>query len=517
MSSKPSSASSPLRLNGFVFFSSALSIGVLGLLTVLNPQASEHWLQVAQAQVSAAFGWWYMLLIVACLGFVLWLAFSRYGSIRLGHNEESPAFAYVPWVSMLFSAGIGIALLYYGAYEPLDHFLTPPGQQGGTVAASREAMVLTFLHWGLHGWALYALVGVALGYFAYRRNLPLALRSALYPIFGERIHGQIGDMVDGFGILATLVSMVTNLGIGALVVQSGLSYLFKVPDTPQTLVMIVLVMMVVATIGVVAGVEKGIAWLSNLNVRLLCLLLLFVLVTGPTLHLLDGLVQNTGDYLASFVRKSFDIYLNQPDGRDWLGSWTLFYWAWWIAWAPFVGLFVARISRGRTIREVILGVLLIPLGFTLAWLSIFGNTAIDLVLNHGQAVLGEVAKADAAMTLFKLLEYLPWAPYVAGAAVVIGFVLFLTPVDSGTLMIANLCTRRVDGGVEDGHDAPIWLRVFWAVVITVVSIGLLLAGNFRAMQTAVVLCGLPFSFTLAFYMVGLLRALRTDPDAPHRH
>ncbi len=515
-STSPPLPSSPLRLNGFVFLSSAVSIGVLGLLTVLNPQASEHWLQVAQAQVSAAFGWWYMVLMVACLCFVAWLAFSRHGRIRLGHNEESPAFGYVPWVSMLFSAGIGIALLYYGAYEPLDHFLLPPDQPGGTVSAAREAMMLTFLHWGLHGWALYALVGVALGYFAYRRDLPLALRSALYPVFGERVHGTIGDMVDGFGILATMISMVTNLGIGALVVQSGLVYLFHVPNTPQVLVVIVLVMMVVATIGVVAGVEKGIAWLSNLNVRLLCLLLLFVLVTGPTLHLLDGLVQNTGDYLASFVGKSFDIYLNQPDGRAWLGSWTLFYWAWWIAWAPFVGLFVARISRGRTIREVILGVLLIPLGFTLAWLSIFGNTAIDLVLNHGQAVLGEVARTDAAMTLFKLLEYLPGAPYVAGAAVVIGFVLFLTPVDSGTLMIANLCTRRVDGGVEDGHDAPIWLRVFWAAVITVVSIGLLLAGNFSAMQTAVVLCGLPFSFTLAFYMIGLVRALRTDPEAPPR-
>ena len=516
MSSLAHPKRSPLRLNRFVFFSSSVSIGILGALTVFFPEASEHWLQWAQAEVSAAFGWWYMLLIVACLGFVLWLAFSPYGRIRLGHNEESPAFGYVAWVSMLFSAGIGIALLYYGAYEPLDHFLNPPGQPGGTVAAGREAMVLTFLHWGLHGWALYALVGVALGYFAYRRDLPLALRSALYPIFGERIHGRIGDMVDGFGILATLISMVTNLGIGALVVQSGLVYLFHIPDTPQVLVAIVLVMMAVATIGVVAGVEKGIAWLSNLNVRLLCGLLLFVLVTGPTLHLFDGLIQNTGDYLGAFVRKSFDMYLNDPKGREWMGSWTLFYWAWWIAWAPFVGLFVARISRGRTIREVIMGVLLIPLGFTLAWLSIFGNTAIDLVLNHGQAVLGEVAQHDAAMTLFKLLEYLPGAPYVAGAAVVIGFVLFLTPVDSGTLMIANLCTRRVDDGVEDGHDAPIWLRVFWAVGITVASVGLLLAGNFSAMQTAVVLCGLPFSFILAFYMWGLLKALRTDPDAPRR-
>jgi len=510
MSTPASAPHAPLRLNVFVFLSSAATTGVLGLLTVLYPKASEHWLQWAQARVSAAFGAWYMVLVVACLAFVVWLAGSRYGRIRLGRDDEAPAFGYVSWVAMLFSAGIGIALLYYGAYEPLDHFLAPPSQPGGTVAAAREAMALTFLHWGLHGWALYALVGVTLAYFAYRRGQPLALRSALYPLFGERAHGRIGDMVDGFGILATLVSMVTNLGIGALVIQSGLVYLFGIPATPHVLVLIVLAMMAVATVGVVSGIEKGIAWLSNLNVILLCALLLFVLVTGPTLHLLDGMVQNTGDYLAGFVHKSFDMYLNDAPARAWLGNWTLFYWAWWIAWAPFVGLFVARISRGRSVREVVLGVLLIPLGFTLAWLSIFGNTAIDLVLNHGQAVLGEVARADAAMTLFKLLEYLPWAPYVAGAAVVIGFVLFLTPVDSGTLMIANLCTRRVEGETEAGHDAPIWLRVFWAVVITVVSIGLLLAGNFGAMQTAVVLCGLPFSFTLVFYMAGLLRALRTD-------
>ncbi|MFT0137321.1 BCCT family transporter [Alcanivoracaceae bacterium MT1] len=499
------------RLNRLVFSGSAISIGVLGVLTVMYPQASERWLVKAQAWVSAALGWWYMLVIVVCLVFVLWLAFSRYGRIRLGQDDERPQFGYLAWVSMLFSAGIGIPLLYYGAYEPLDHFLHPPGQSGGTVSASREAMALTFLHWGVHGWALYALVGVALGYFAYRRNLPLALRSTLYPLFGNRVHGLVGDMVDSFGILATLISMVTNLGIGALVIQSGLSYLFGLSPTPHMLVLIVLVMMSVATVAVVSGVEKGIAWLSNLNVRLLCVLLLFVLVTGPTFHLFDGLIQNTGDYLASFVGKSFDMYLNDPEGRIWLGDWTLFYWAWWIAWTPFVGLFVARISRGRTIREVVMGVMLIPLGFTLAWLSIFGNAAIDLVLNKGQAVLGEVSSTDAAMTLFKLLEYLPGSPWVAGASVVIGFVLFLTPVDSGTLMIANLCSHEREHTGGPPEDAAVWLRVFWSAVIAVVSIGLLLAGNFDAMQTAVVLCGLPFSLILVFYVIGLFRDLRKEP------
>jgi choline/glycine/proline betaine transport protein len=236
-------------------------------------------------------------------------------------------------------------------------------------------------------------------------------------------------------------------------------------------------------------------------------LLLFVLVCGPTLHLFDGITQNVGDYLSSFVESSFNLYL-YGTARKWLGDWTLFYWAWWIAWAPFVGMFIARISRGRTLRELVLGVLLIPLGFTLAWLSIFGNTAIDLVLNHGATELEQVAQADPPMALFKLLEYLPYTRVVAGITVLIGFVLFLTPVDSGTLMIANLSIR--DGGTSE--DAPIWLRVFWAATTTVVSIGLLYAsgGDFSAMQMAVVLCGLPFSVVLLLYMRGLLNALREE-------
>lgn len=498
---------SRVRLNPPVFFCSAAAILLLGVLTVVYPQAAAAWLNRMQDGISRTFGWYYMLVMVASLVFVLWLATSRYGRVRLGKDDERPAFGYASWISMLFSAGIGIALIYYGAYEPLDHFLAPPQGVGGTAEAARQAMAITFLHWGLHGWALYALMATALGYFAYRRDLPLALRSALHPLFGERIHGWIGHAVDGFGILVTLVSMVTNLGIGALLLNSGLHYLFDIPNTPHVLTMLVIVMMVVATLAAVVGVEKGIAILSDLNVRLLCALLLFVLICGPTVHLLDGMVQNTGDYLASFVGNSFNLYL-YGSSRKWLGEWTLFYWAWWIAWAPFVGMFIARISRGRTIREVIFGVLLIPLGFTLAWLSIFGNTAIELVFNHGASDLGAVALADPPMALFKLFEYLPMPRIVAGVTVIIGFVLFLTPVDSGTLMIANLSTR----GGEGEDDAPQWLRIFWAVVTTVVSIGLLYAsgGDFTAMQTAVVLCGLPFSVVVVLYMVSLTKALAND-------
>ncbi|MDU7768545.1 MAG: BCCT family transporter, partial [Serratia marcescens] len=341
----PSLDEEPVRLNVPVFFGSAAVILLLGTLVVLFPSASKLWLNAAQSWVADVFGWYYMLLMVACMAFVFWLALSRFGHIRLSQDDEPPQFSYPSWVAMLFSSGIGIALVYYGAYEPLDHFLSPPEGSGGTVQAARQAMALTFLHWGLHGWALYALIATALAYFAYCRGLPLALRSALYPIFGERTHGCVGHLVDSFGILVTVISMVTNLGIGALLVNSGLFYLFDIPQSTGVLLALIVVMMVVATLAAVTGVEKGIAMLSNINVGFLCLLLLFVFFAGPTLNLLNGMLQNLGDYLTSLVSRSFDMYL-YGKARQWQGAWTLFYWAWWVAWAPFVGLFIARISKG---------------------------------------------------------------------------------------------------------------------------------------------------------------------------
>ncbi|KAJ9430527.1 choline/glycine/proline betaine transport protein [Candidatus Pantoea symbiotica] len=492
----------PIRVNFAVFLSSASVILVLAFMIVLYPSASQKWLNHAQLWVADMFGWYYMLLMVVCMVFVFWLALSRFGQLKLGHEDEKPQFGYASWVAMLFSAGIGIALVYYGAYEPLDHFLQPPEGQGGTVEAARQAMAITFLHWGLHGWALYALIATALAWFAYRRDLPLALRSALYPLFGKRIHGWIGHLVDSFGILVTVISMVTNLGIGALLVNSGLNYLFHIPQNIHVLMILIVVMMIVATLAAVTGVEKGIAMLSNINVGFLCLLLLFVFVAGPTMTLVNGMMQNVGDYLTSIVGKSFDLYL-YGKARQWQGAWTLFYWAWWVAWAPFVGLFIARISKGRTIRELIFGVLLIPLGFTLAWLSLFGNTAISLVLEGGHAILGEIALSDPPMAVFKMFEYLPFTQVVAGFTILISFVLFLTPVDSGTLMIANLSSKG--GSVND--DAPAWLRIFWACVTTLVCAGLLYAGSFSAMQTAVVLCGLPFSIVIVLYMASLYKDL----------
>ena len=499
-----------VRVNGWVFYTSTVLILLLTAILIISPQEAGLMLGVSQAWLSKSFGWYYMLVIAAYLVFVVSLAFSSYGKLKLGSKDDTPDFSYGAWAGMLFSSGIGISLLYFGASEPLDHYFNPPEGAAANNGAARQALQLTFLHWGLHGWAIYALVGLSVAYFAYRHNQPLALRSALYPLMGERwVKGAAGHVVDGFGMFVTLLGLVTNLGIGSLQVSSGLENLFGMDHNNTNLLIVIIVMSTVSTIAAVSGVENGIRRLSNLNIVLFSCLLIFVLLCGPTLHLLNALVQNTGDTLNGIVLKTFDLYVYEGDAyktEHWMGLWTLFYWAWWISWAPFVGMFIARISRGRTVRELVSGVLLIPLGFTLAWLSIFGNSALDLVLNHGAVELGKTALEQPSMALYQLLEYYPASKVVIGVSIFVGFVLFLTPADSGAVMMANLSCKG--GNVDD--DAPHWLRIFWSAVITMVTIGLLFAGNFEAMQTMVVLAGLPFSVVLVLFMFGLNKAMRRD-------
>ncbi|CAM3653917.1 Osmo-independent choline transporter BetT1 [Pseudomonas reidholzensis] len=499
-----------VRVNRVVFITSALLILVLTALLIAVPEKAGDVLNVAQTWLTRSFGWYYMLVIGGYLVFVIVLAFSNFGKLKLGGKDDKPDFSYGAWAGMLFSSGIGISLLYFGASEPLDHYFNPPEGAAASHEAARQALQLTFLHWGLHGWAIYALVGLAVGYFAYRHNQPLALRSALYPLMGERwVKGGAGHAVDIFGMFVTLLGLVTNLGIGSMQVASGLEYLFGMDHSKTNLLIVILVMATVATVAAVSGVENGIRRLSNLNIVLFSGLLIFVLLAGDTLHLLNGFVQNTGDYLNGIVLKTFDLYVYEGEGdksERWLGLWTVFYWAWWISWGPFVGMFIARISKGRTVRELVAGVLLIPLGFTLAWLSIFGNTALDLVMNHGAVELGKTALEQPSMSIYQLLEFFPAAKVVIGVAVFVGFVLFLTPADSGAVMMANLSCK---GGQVD-EDAPHWMVVFWSVVITLVTIGLLFAGNFAAMQTMVVLAGLPFSVVLVLFMFGLYKAMKQD-------
>lgn len=498
--------SQPVRLNKAVFWGAALIIVLFSSMVLLFPQQASATLGRAQSWASATFGWYYMLVVAFYLGFVLFIALSRYGDIKLGPDHAQPDFSYGTWAAMLFSAGIGSELLFFGASEPLDHLLQPPQGVPGSADAARDGMVLTMMHWGLHGWGIYTLVAMALAYFAYRHNLPLALRSAFYPLIGDRINGPIGHAVDIFGIVGTMFGLATSLGIGVMQINSGISWLTGIAQSHTMQVVLIIIVMGAATLSAVTGVDKGIRRLSEANMLLALLMFCFVLFAGPTGHLLNTLVQNFGDYFTRLPAKTFDLYAYSGSSKDaWLGSWTVFYWAWWIAWSPFVGMFIARISRGRTLREFVIGVLLIPMGFTLAWLSVFGNSALSL-FQHGMKTLGDVALSDPAQAVYHMLATYPMATPVIVLAVAICLIFFVTSADSGALVVANLSCA----GDSGSQDAPNWLRIFWAAAVCILTLSLLFAGDYTALQTAVVLSALPFSLVLVLFVVAMYRALHHE-------
>ncbi|GAB0150200.1 MULTISPECIES: choline BCCT transporter BetT [Marichromatium] len=498
----------PLEVNRTVFIASAALTALLIAITMLFPARTEALLGLALGWVSDHFGWYYMLALAAYSGFVLFIALSRYGDIRLGPDHATPDFNYVTWAAMLFSAGIGIDLLFFGASEPLAHFLTPPGgAETALQPAERAAIAQTFLHWGVHGWGLYALMGMALAYFAYRHKMPLALRSALVPLIGrKRAAGWIGHTVDTFGVVCTLFGIATSLGIGVLQANAGMTHIFGIESSKLVQAAIIVTVIILAGLSAISGVERGVRRLSEINMGFATLLLIALLLMGPTLYLLNGLVQNIGDYFQGLIGKTFDVYAyDGAEGASWKAGWTVFFWAWWLAWSPFVGLFIARISRGRTLREFVLGAMFIPLGFIFAWFSIFGNSAIDLV-NNGAVELGEIAVNDPAMGLFAFFDHYPAASLWSGLAVVLGLIFFITSADSGALVLANLSTK----GLTSEQDAPIWLRLFWAALTGLITLGLLFAGGFNSLQSVVVVSALPFSVILLLFMWSLHYSLRQE-------
>ncbi|MBB3232318.1 choline BCCT transporter BetT [Halomonas stenophila] len=495
------------RINRTVFHGSVAGILVFLVLTMTFTQEAGAFFDAGLAWVNDTFGWYYMLAAVAYLAFVVVIGCSRVGSIRLGPDHSRPEFSLVSWASMLFAAGIGIDLLFFCVAEPLSHYLTPPDMAPESAAAMRAAVPQTFLHWGLSGWGMYVLMGMALAYFSYRHRLPLAIRSALYPLLGKRINGPIGNAVDITAVISTVFGIATSLGIGVMQLNYGLTFMFGIPESLATQVVLIVLVVILATISVVTGVEKGIRRLSEFNMGLAAALLLFVLFQGDTLHLLDALVLNAGDYLGNFVGSSFDTYaFAGEDAQQWKGWWTIFFWGWWIAWTPFVGLFLARISRGRTIREFVIGALLIPLGFMMAWMSIFGNSGIEMVANQGLVELGEQALNAPQTTIYTFLEQYPYIGITASVVTLLGIVFFVTSADSGALVLANFTSILSDVN----HDAPIRLRIFWSVAIGLVTVALLMAGGLSALQSAVVITALPFSLVIFAIMAGMTRALRLE-------
>ncbi|NBC34003.1 MAG: BCCT family transporter [Alphaproteobacteria bacterium] len=488
-------------INGPVFFGSAILIFAFVVFGASAPELAGTVFSAVQSWITDTFGWFYVLAVAIFVVFSVALALSAYGQVRLGPDDSRPEFSNTAWFAMLFSAGMGIGLMFFGVAEPLMHFSSPAVGAGGTISAAREAMKTTLFHWGIHAWAIYAVIGLALAYFCFRHGLPLTIRSALYPLIGDRIHGPIGHAADIFAVLGTMFGVATSLGLGVLQINAGLSYVFGVPDSITVQLILIAIITLLATISVVAGLDAGIRRLSEINLYLALALVLFVLAVGPTLFLLQATVQNLGAYLSDLVTKTFTLYAYEPN--VWIGGWTLFYWAWWIAWSPFVGMFIARVSRGRTIREFITGVLFVPVGFTAVWMTVFGNSAISLDLGVAVGSLTDAVDTDVATALFVFLEYFPLSGIVSVVATILVVTFFVTSSDSGSMVIDTITA----GGDQ---DPPVWQRIFWATTEGLVAAVLLLTGGLAALQTAAIAAALPFTLVMLVVCWGLMRGLRVE-------
>ncbi len=492
-------------LNPPVTIASLLVVGILLVYGGFWPDHAANLFGEVQTWMLQTFGWLYVIAVAIFLLAALYFALSRYGTIRLGPDDSEPAFSFSAWSAMLFAAGIGVGLMFFGVAEPMSHYANPPVGEGGTIAAQKEAMVSTLFHWGITAWGIFATVGLALGYFGYRYNLPLTIRSGLYPLFKERINGPIGHAVDTFAIVGTMFGIATSLGLGVMQMNSGLNYVFGVPKSLVVQVVIIFLVMAVASVSVVAGLDKGVRRLSEINLLTALVLLLFVLVMGPTIYLVRALLQNTAMYLSELFPRTLETfaYETSQSTRNWFEEWTLFYWAWWISWSPFVGMFIARISRGRTIREFVFGVLLVPTALTAIWMTVFGNTGFWIDSHEANGALAAAVAADIDTALFEFLGYFPLSLVTSVIAIILIAVFFITSADSGSLVLDTIAS----GGAE---ETPPIQRVFWCFLLAAIAAVLLVAGGLTALQTAMTASALPFIFVILALVVGLAKGLAAD-------
>ncbi|MCB7136528.1 BCCT family transporter [Cellulosimicrobium marinum] len=495
------------RPYGPVFYPAAGLILLFVLTTVLFTDAVTSVMETLQQDVIGVFGWYYVLIVAAFVVFSVWMGVSRFGDIILGKDEEEPLFRLPVWFAMLFATGMGIGLVYWGVAEPLSHYVSPkPGVEGSDAVLAQAAMGQSFLHWGIHAWAIYVVAGLALAYAIHRKGRPVSIRWALEPLLGDRVKGWLGNVIDVVAIIGTVFGVATSLGFGVLQIAAGLGYLDVVEPGLALEIGLIAAITAVATLSVVSGLGKGIKWLSNGNMMLAGAVAVVVLVLGPTLFLLREWVQSLGYYLQNFVRLTFDTTAFQGDvGLEWQSSWTIFYWGWWISWAPFVGVFIARISRGRSVREFVLGTLLVPTIVTTLWFAIFGGSGLEREITEPGSMLDDGA-VNQDTALFQLLGDLPLGTLLSVAAILLIVVFFVTSSDSGSLVVDMLAS----GG---NPNPPTWSRVFWAVVEGLLAIALLLAGGLEALQTAAILIALPFSVVLIGMAVSTIKALRVEHAA----
>ena len=488
----------PLVIGATLFF-----VVLLVAMILIAPEQTQTLLNAAKSGIFANFSWFYVLAFSVFLGFLVILSVSSLGNIKLGNDEEEPEFGFLSWLAMLFAAGMGVGLMFFGVAEPLTHYLSDI-TIGSAEHKQQEALLHTLFHWGIHAWAVYGTIALALAYFGFRYKLPLALRSCFYPLLKERINGKLGDLIDIMALLATLFGIITTLGFGASQLGAGLHQLGWISENSFSLqIVVIAVVMSLATFSAISGVGKGVKILSELNLTLAFCLLIFVLVAGPTLYLLSAFSDNIGTYLSNLVQLSFKTYVYEQEHIDWFSGWTILYWAWWCSWAPFVGLFIARISKGRTIREFIFGVLVIPSMFGILWFTVFGNTAIWL--NNGEAagILGQMISSPEIL-LFKFLDYLPLSSVTGLVSLVVISLFFITSADSGIYVLNNIASR------DKSLVAPRWQAMMWGILMSVVAIVLMQAGGLANLQTMTLLVALPFAMLMLLMCFSLWKGLNAD-------
>ena len=488
--------------NGVAIPSLIIILGVTVFCGVFPDRASET-LNVIQHYIVENLGWTYIILFAIYIIFIIFLAVSKLGNIRLGSDYTKPRYSFFTWTAMLFAAGMGIGLMFFGVAETISHYANPAIQGLDQTHRAKYAQAFSFLHWGFHGWAVYGLVALALAYFRYRYKLPLAIRSGFYPLLKERIHGRIGDVIDIFALCSTVFGIGTTLGYGVLQINAGLQSVGLVTEvsfTHQALITCVFIFL--ALMSTISGLDKGVKLLSQINMLLAIALLVFILSIGPTRYIIGTFSEGIGFYLSKLAEMTFNTYAYEPESQKWFASWTIFYWAWWIAWAPFVGLFIARISKGRTIREFVLGVVFIPSLFNFFWMTTFGSSAVWIDQHQAAGGLSDLAD-QVELLLFSFFEYLPMTGLLKGIALVMIVVFFVTSADSGIMVISSIAS----GGRE---KQPRWLNIFWGGLLLVLSLSMLRSGGLPAVQTLTLITALPFGIILAVLCYCLWLALRTD-------
>ncbi len=483
-----------------VFYPSLIFILGFVFLSILGGNKVRHFFSETSNLITSQTGWLFILGVNIFLVFCLYIAFSKHGKQRLGGKTAKPEFSVFSWFSMLFSAGMGIGLLYFSVSEPIIHFANPPIPQVLDEDRAIQALNFTFLHYGLHAWAIYCLVGLGLAYFAFSKKLPFSLRSIFFPVIGRKIFGKTGDYIDIIAVIATLFGLATSLGFGARQIATGLNYIFGIYSGQTTQLLIILFITCIATISVVTGLKKGVKFLSRLNMIIAVIFLILVMLLSGPVDMTNIFIQSTGKYFTRF----FDLgtFASSFVDQEWQNNWTIFYWAWWIAWAPFVGTFIARVSKGRTIREFVLGVLLVPTLMTFLWISVFGGSALSMELQT-PGILSDVVLVDSSTSLFVFLEQFPFSSITSFIGIFMVSVFFVTSSDSGSLVIDSITA----GGKL---NAPVGQRIMWAFIEGAVAAALLIGGGLKAMQTASVSSGILFLLLLFVICYSLLKSLNRD-------